>query len=122
MPYQAHLPVIEHGTGVKDACRDACYVLHPVVTAVVLEVEPEYPVLPQDEVPEAGVAFHMPGLVVDVKVEKGDYVFRGQDLVTIESMKMESGVSSPCDGQVEEISIQVGQTVETGDIMITFKS
>jgi propionyl-CoA carboxylase alpha chain len=64
----------------------------------------------------------MPGLVVDVKVKKGDYVYRGQDLVIIESMKMQSGVSSPCDGRVEEISIQVGQTVETGDMMIAFKS
>jgi propionyl-CoA carboxylase alpha chain len=64
----------------------------------------------------------MPGLVVDIKVTKGDWVYRGQDLVIIESMKMESGVSSPCDGEVEEINIQVGQTVETGDVMLVFKS
>ena len=62
----------------------------------------------------------MPGLVLDVKVGKGAWVYRGQDLVIIESMKMESGVSSPCDGEVREIHIGVGQTVETGDLMITF--
>jgi propionyl-CoA carboxylase alpha chain len=63
----------------------------------------------------------MPGLVVEIKAEEGERVYRGQDLVIIESMKMESGVSSPCDGVVEEIRIQVGQAVETGDVLIIFK-
>lgn len=62
----------------------------------------------------------MPGLILDIKVGKGDRVYRGQDLVIIESMKMESGVSSPCDGEVREIHIDVGQSVETGDLMIAF--
>ncbi|MDZ7696364.1 MAG: biotin/lipoyl-containing protein [Deltaproteobacteria bacterium] len=62
----------------------------------------------------------MPGLILDIKVNKGEWVYRGQDLVTIESMKMESGVSSPCDGEVKEIHVRAGQTVETGDIMINF--
>jgi propionyl-CoA carboxylase alpha chain len=63
----------------------------------------------------------MPGLVVDIKVQKGERVYRGQDLVVIEAMKMESGVSSPCDGEVEEINVKIGQTLETNDIMIKFK-
>jgi len=64
----------------------------------------------------------MPGLILDIKVKKGDWVYRGQDLVIIESMKMESGVSSPCDGEVKAVHVQAGQTVETGDVMITFES
>jgi propionyl-CoA carboxylase alpha chain len=63
----------------------------------------------------------MPGLVVDIKVQQGERVYRGQDLVVIEAMKMESGVSSVCDGEVEEIHVKVGQAVETDDVMITFK-
>ena len=43
----------------------------------------------------------MPGLAVDIRVQKGDRVFRGQDIVVIESMKMESGVASLCDGEVD---------------------
>ncbi len=62
----------------------------------------------------------MPGLILNIEVNKGEWVYRGQDLVTIESMKMESGVSSPCDGEVKEIHVRTGQTVETGDVMITF--
>jgi propionyl-CoA carboxylase alpha chain len=64
----------------------------------------------------------MPGLVVDIMAAPGDRVYRGQDLVVIESMKMESGVSSPCDGEVDEIKITKGQAVESGDILLTFKT
>jgi propionyl-CoA carboxylase alpha chain len=63
----------------------------------------------------------MPGLAVDIRVQKGDRVFRGQDIVVIESMKMESGVASLCDGEVDEVLVKVGQAVESGDVLITFK-
>lgn len=63
----------------------------------------------------------MPGLVVDIRVKPGDRVFRGQDLVSIESMKMESFVASPCDGVVEEVKVASGQAVESGDVLLTFK-
>jgi propionyl-CoA carboxylase alpha chain len=62
----------------------------------------------------------MPGLVVDVMVKKGDSVTRGQNLVTLESMKMESGVSSPMDGKVGEVRVKKGDTVEVGDVLIRF--
>jgi len=62
----------------------------------------------------------MPGLVVEMKTQPGERVYKGQDLVVIESMKMESGVASPCDGEVNEVKVKAGQAVETGDIMITF--
>ena len=64
----------------------------------------------------------MPGLAVDIRVQKGDRVFRGQDVVVIESMKMESGVASLCDGEVDEVRVEIGQAVESGDVLITFKS
>ena len=62
----------------------------------------------------------MPGLVVDVLANKGDRVFRGQNIVVLESMKMESGVASPVDGVVEEVLATAGQAVETGDVLIRF--
>lgn len=63
----------------------------------------------------------MPGLVVDIRVKKGKQVYRGQELVIIEAMKMESGVASPCDGEVEEVMVHTGQAVEAGDVLLTFK-
>jgi propionyl-CoA carboxylase alpha chain len=64
----------------------------------------------------------MPGLAVDIRVKKGDRVFRGEDIVVIESMKMESGVASPCDGEVDEVRVKIGQALESGDVLITFKT
>ena len=62
----------------------------------------------------------LPGMVIDVLAAKGERVYRGQDLLIIESMKMESGVPSPCTGVIEEVKVASGQAVETGDVLITF--
>jgi len=62
----------------------------------------------------------LPGMVVNILVKKGDRVYRGQDLVVIESMKMESGVSSPCDGVVDNVTATIGKAVETDEVLITF--
>ncbi len=63
----------------------------------------------------------MPGLVVEVKVAAGERVFRGQELVILESMKMESAVSAPADGVVESVCVKAGDAVETGTILVHFK-
>jgi propionyl-CoA carboxylase alpha chain len=73
-------------------------------------------------VPEKILLCPMPGQVVDVVVKEGDRVFRGQTLVVLESMKLESGVASPLDGTVEEVSVSRGQAVEKGDVLIRFKT
>ena len=76
---------------------------------------------PKKAPPEDVIRCPMPGMVVAVQVKKGEHIYRGQDLVSIESMKMESFVASPSDGVVEKIHVTPGQTVETGDILIKLK-
>ena len=63
----------------------------------------------------------MPGLVVDVLAQKGERVFRGQNLVVLESMKMESGVASPVDGIIAEVLVNRGQAVEADETLIKFE-
>jgi len=63
----------------------------------------------------------MPGLVVDVLAQQGERVFRGQNLVILESMKMESGVASPVDGVIAEVRVNSGQAVEAGETLIRFE-
>ena len=63
----------------------------------------------------------MPGLVVDVLAQKGERVFRGQNLVILESMKMESGVASPVDGVIAEVRVKKGQAVEADETLIKFE-
>jgi propionyl-CoA carboxylase alpha chain len=77
---------------------------------------------PKETLQENLLLSPMPGLVVDIKVKPGDRVYQGDDLITIESMKMEAGVPSPCDAEVDEIKTNVGQAVQTGDVLLTFKT
>jgi propionyl-CoA carboxylase alpha chain len=63
----------------------------------------------------------MPGLVVDVLVKQGERVYRGQNLIVLESMKMETGVASPVDGVIAEVLATVGKAVEAGDVLIRFE-
>ncbi len=76
----------------------------------------------QDQHQSNALLCPMPGLVVDVPVRQGERVFRGQSLVILESMKMESGVASPIDGVVAEVLVQTGQAVEADDILIRFEN
>lgn len=75
---------------------------------------------PRKKAEENILACPMPGLVVEIRVKKGDRVYRGQELVVIESMKMENSVPSPCDGEVGDIQVRIGQAVESGEILLTF--
>jgi propionyl-CoA carboxylase alpha chain len=70
--------------------------------------------------PENVLRCPMPGLVTAVSVREGAYVQRGQELVRMESMKMESAVASPCDGRIEKIHVSPGAAVETDEVLVTF--
>jgi propionyl-CoA carboxylase alpha chain len=72
-------------------------------------------ILPSDELP-----CPMPGLVVAVPVKPGDRVTRGQNLITLESMKMESGVASPVDGTIAEVLVKTGDAIDAGDLLVRF--
>jgi len=74
----------------------------------------------REEAAENVLRCPMPGLVIAVNVRKGDYVRKGQGLIHLESMKMESSVASPCEGTVEEVLVSSGQTVDTDQILVVF--
>ncbi|MFC1832245.1 acetyl-CoA carboxylase biotin carboxyl carrier protein subunit, partial [Thermodesulfobacteriota bacterium] len=63
----------------------------------------------------------MPGMVVEVKIKAGERVYRGQELIILESMKMESAVSAPADAIVESLHVNPGDAVETGTTLIQFE-
>jgi acetyl-CoA carboxylase carboxyltransferase component len=54
------------------------------------------------------------GVVVDVLVRPGATVRKGQDLVIVESMKMQFAVVAPMDGQVAEVAVEVGHQCRVG--------
>ncbi len=64
----------------------------------------------------------MPGVVVDVAVEPGDRVARGERLLTIESMKLQTALDAPHDACVSEVCYAVGQSFEKGAILVRMQS
>lgn len=60
----------------------------------------------------------MPGTVLDVLVAVGDRVEKGAVFLTLEAMKMENEVVAPHDGVVQEIYVDKGSSVNTGDPLI----
>jgi propionyl-CoA carboxylase alpha chain len=63
----------------------------------------------------------MPGLITAVAIEEGTLVRKGQELLRMESMKMESAIASHRDGRIDKIFARPGQTVDTDEILISFK-
>lgn len=60
----------------------------------------------------------IPGRVVTVVVAPGDVVTAGQQLLTVEAMKMQNELRSPRDGTVERVFVGPGATVEHGDVLL----
>ncbi len=63
----------------------------------------------------------MPGTVVSVAVESGSAVSVGQQLLVIESMKMESEIVAWREGTVERVSVEIGETFERGSVLVTLE-
>jgi len=68
---------------------------------------------------EAVARAPMPGAVIAVSVEAGQQVQRGQPLMVIESMKMETTISAACDGTVQALHVSVGQTFDRDAVLVT---
>ncbi|MCW8914619.1 MAG: pyruvate carboxylase, partial [Magnetovibrio sp.] len=63
----------------------------------------------------------MPGLVVGVSVVEGQKVERGDVLVSIEAMKMETSIAADRDGTIKRIAAPVGTQVDTKDLLVVFE-
>jgi pyruvate carboxylase len=74
---------------------------------------------------ESGNARHvgapMPGVVVTVTATTGAKVARGDVLVTLEAMKMQTAVRAEGDGEVAEVLARAGQAVDAKDLLVVLR-
>jgi biotin carboxyl carrier protein len=61
----------------------------------------------------------MPGLVVAVPVAEGQAVRKGENLIILESMKMQNELKSPREGTVARVKVKPGDGVEQNQILVT---
>ncbi len=60
----------------------------------------------------------MPGKVLQVLVEVGDKVKKGEHLLVSEAMKMETTLQAPMDGKVIHVHVKAGDAIEAGDLLL----
>ncbi len=60
----------------------------------------------------------MPGLVLNILVEPGQDIQKGDAIIILEAMKMENVLKAAGDGRVKAIKVQKGQPVDKGMLLI----
>ena len=63
----------------------------------------------------------MPGTTVAVSVAPGDLVKKGDALLTMESMKLETVISAWRDGVVAQLNVEVGSAFDRGSVLVALE-
>ncbi len=83
------------------------------------------PAAPKAAAPAAGagtkVTAPMPGTILDVKVNVGDSISKGQVIMVLEAMKMENDIVASCDGKITSVLVKKGDTVNASDALATIQ-
>ena len=64
----------------------------------------------------------MPGTAVSIAVTPGQSVVRGEPLLVMESMKLETTISAWRDGVVHEVRVEVGQVFDRDAVLVTLEA
>lgn len=60
----------------------------------------------------------MPGKVIDIKVQEGATIEKGQPLCVLSAMKMEMVVNSPLSGTIKKIYVKPDMSLEGDDLIL----
>jgi len=63
----------------------------------------------------------MPGLVLKVDINEGDLLKEGDTALILEAMKMENVIKSTSEVVVKKIHVKEGDTIEKGQLMVSFE-
>ena len=63
----------------------------------------------------------MPGKLVKILVQSGSEVHKGEPLLVIEAMKMQTTYTASQDATVETVAVKEGDAVLTNQLLISFQ-
>ena len=63
----------------------------------------------------------MPGLILEISVTVGQEVKQNDNLIILGAMKMENSFLSPRDGIIKSLSVNIGDAVDEGQLLIEFE-
>ena len=64
----------------------------------------------------------LPGVIVSIDVQAGQSVKAGQQVCTLEAMKMKNAIRSDRDGVIAQVNVNAGDLVKHNQPMFTFKA
>ena len=70
------------------------------------------------KVMDGAITASMQGMVLKIKVKKGDQVSKGDAVIVLEAMKMENNIHASHGGSVKELFVKEGSTVSAGDMLM----
>jgi len=63
----------------------------------------------------------LPGTVVEVLIQKGEQVKKGQAVIKFEAMKMINTVQSTCCGKIKDVHVKIGDKFPKGFLLLEFE-
>ena len=63
----------------------------------------------------------IPGLIAALSATVGSKVKKGEKLLLMEAMKMQTTVYAPCNGIISDVTVEIGDTVESKDLLVSIK-
>ena len=91
------------------------------VAAKPAQAAPAPAVAPAAAVKGNAIKTPLPGVIIDVKVNVGDTVKKGDTVIVLEAMKMENNINADRDGKVTAIQVAKGDTVADGAVLVVLE-
>ncbi len=117
--------LVSIGAPDKEGRRTLSYELNGMsreVTVTDKRVAPQTKARPKADLADpAQIAAPIPGLIASLFVSVGAKVAKGDKLLMMEAMKMQTTVYASCDGVVGELNIALGDTVEAKDLLVRIR-
>jgi biotin carboxyl carrier protein len=118
--YEVDVEVLDAGEGFPSASQISKSISKPRSSGGSAAVAtPPSDVTPTPTTSEGGVVTSpIAGTVHELKCRPGDTVGKGQELLVIEAMKMNTSITAPTGGKVKNIPVAVGDSVREGQTLV----